>query len=963
MSRRQESEPRRSSDGGGGILFIIGAVAAGLAGWLVVRRTTPVIATATLSLDGDLLILRGQGFGASRRRGRIHVMDHDADYPADVHNWADDRVVARVDGLQAGSRVMVERRDGPVRRISDPVEVMVPAPGLPSGPYGYEVPVEPESPWPSFQRDRRNTASSPLTATYNGDTPWAFKTGKGIFSSPVIGGDNTIYIGSADHYFYALTPDGRQKWRFKTGELIDSAALLMRPFDEYGLSLVVPSGDGFLYRLRADDGRMIWSFDARISPRDSYNNWFEANVSMGFDGTLYAGNTNFNYYALNRHGELKWVFETEANAWACGPVADDGTIYWTSNDTFVYAVRPDGKLKWKRRTLGFIAASPAIGPDGTVYVGSYDSYLYALDGTTGRTRWKVKTGDHIYGSTAIGFDGTVYVGSTDGIFYAVAPDGEVRWRFDTGAPIRSSSVIGRTPEDDGEIVYFGAGNGSVYALNCADGTRRWSYDTTNYDPELADRNDVNGSPALGKNGLYIGGEHGEVWYLPYDYPLHHPGDPRGSTQPSTDLPADMAGLAYVTSGGNLALTPPETIPASTIITLRLFVREGGESQEARFYTLPVGRPDDAIRVSMTPEVPLRWETSADGKYLHIFPEDFLPVGQQVTLKVEGLYYDGGLNIGNLTVGGSQRGTFSSTFTFTVEAAESDRLPLHTGEKRVTAFEWTRLSVPIPPMMPSLNQIGFDYMDWIIGAVVVEDPDANRRGRCVLWAVGGHRDKDGVLRADPDTDFTLPFSGRYQYDAFMLTNRDFSMAVTGIPIPFNVFELRGRMGADCVVTPGATAYADTQVLKIPTFGPLLVIAGLASNLWQKLLTLSTYITRPYPEDGPANIRPEGVSVAALDFEPPTEVNPGYATAYLRLADGVTYSAEDHRGGLLLLDPVAVEAVALNYHAHLSQTTDEDGNLYSITLNIPAGTALPGTCEAVVMLDVFPLHRVTLNGDPT
>ena len=61
--------------------------------------------------------------------------------------------------------------------------------------------------------------------------------------------------------------------------------------------------------------------------------------------------------------------------------------------------------------------------------------------------------------------------------------------------------MGRGPGSD--IVYFGAGNGLLYALNASDGTPRWSYDTTPADPELGDRNDVNGSPALGQTGIVI----------------------------------------------------------------------------------------------------------------------------------------------------------------------------------------------------------------------------------------------------------------------------------------------------------------------------------------------------------------------------------------------------------------------------------------------------------------------------
>jgi outer membrane protein assembly factor BamB len=51
-------------------------------------------------------------------------------------------------------------------------------------------------------------------------------TEKGIFSTPLIDSDGSIYIGSADHYFYALKPDGTLIWSFETGEIIDSAPAL-----------------------------------------------------------------------------------------------------------------------------------------------------------------------------------------------------------------------------------------------------------------------------------------------------------------------------------------------------------------------------------------------------------------------------------------------------------------------------------------------------------------------------------------------------------------------------------------------------------------------------------------------------------------------------------------------------------------------------------------------------------------
>jgi hypothetical protein len=265
------------------------------------------------------------------------------------------------------------------------------------------------------------------------------------------------------------------------------------------------------------------------------------------------------------------------------------------------------------------------------------------------------------------------------------------------------------------------------------------------------------------------------------------------------------------------------------------------------------------------------------------------------------------------------------------------------------------------MLPSLNQIGFDYLDWIMGPVMVSEPDANGNGRFVLWVIGGKRDEDGALVADPESDFTLALSGQYQGDAFILENRSFTMPITGIPIPFNLLQMRGQLGEDGRVRPGATIYADTEALSIPTFGPYLVIAGLANNWFEKLLVTGTYITRPYPSDGAASQAPAGLSVASLDYTPPTAEADGQVTATFRLEPGAAYPLDAHRPGILLLNQDATQAVTLDYHANLSATADAAGNVASVALRIPAGTALPGALQAVVMADVFPLYTESLGSD--
>ncbi len=922
-----------------------------LIGWFTVRQLTPqVTAVPTLPADSQTLVIDGLRLG---RSGQVVWRDVAGQtQELTTTQWQPTQIVAQLPPQPEGGAVQVRR----ALFATDFTPVVLQVADLPSQPYDYANPVAPEAPWPTFRRDVANNGRSPLPAVYHDDQPWSFQTEKGIFSTPVIDENGVIYVGSADHNFYALNPDGREKWRFTTGEIIDSAAAIPRP----GLlsaepGILVPAGDGHVYYLNRDDGRLIWAFTA---PDKAFNSWFEGNVQIGYDGTIYAGNTNFNYYAISPAGALKWTFPTAANAWSAAAIGADGTLYWGSNDTFAYAVDPHGQQKWAKRTLGFIAASAAIGSDGTVYIGSFDSNLYALDPITGATKWRFRTGDHIYSSAALSVDDqgrttAVYVGSADGSLYALDPAGNLLWSYDTGDVIRSSPVVGRAPSGAGEIVYFGAGNGRFYALNAADGTRRWSFDTTSAEPELRDRNDLNASPALGETGVYFAGEHGQVWYVPYDYCLHAPTDSRCQTDPGSDLPADVTGLFYVSPGGNTQSTFPNELPPATMITLRLVVREGDQTVDAWVCNNPLYCPADALTITLSPDAPFSWEKSADGRYLYIRPEGFLEPATPYTLTVSGDYYTGGLALGNLQLGGRKSGAFTDTFTFQTADAGGD-LPLSIGPEQAEALEWTRLAVPIPPMMPSLNQIGFDYMDWIMTPVVMTPPDAEGQGRLVLWVTGGKHDDNGQLVADPESDFLLPFSGRYQGQDVILQNESVVMEVTGIPIPFNLLEMRGRLGDDLAMD-GATLYADTDALSIPTFGPYLVIGGLANDVYKKLLVSGTFITRPYPADDPANKRPSGVSVTAVDFTPPDDKTAGQVVATLQLPPG--FDPTSHRLAILLLDGAATEAVYLNYVELLA--TAVTGNTATITLTIPAGTTLPDTLQGAVIFDAYPLTIEPLN----
>lgn len=304
--------------------------------------------------------------------------------------------------------------------------------------------------------------------TPDGTEKWEFYTGGSefVFVSPTIGPDNVIYIGSMigywtdtegddGGYLYAITPDGKEKWKVNLKNWVWSTPAI----GSDGRTIYVGSYDGNLYAIKLD-GSIKWKFDTR--------NWIASSPTIGPDGTIYFGNYG-KFYAImdsNTKATMKWSIALEnPEDWvsSSAAISSDGTIYVGSyngdKNGNLHAITPDGRKKWKFAARARIYSSPAIGPDGTIYVGTRgdNGKLYAVkpDGTK---KWEFPIQD-VSSSPAVGVDGTIYVGSRDGNLYAINPDGTEKWRFTTGGWVYTSPVIA----PDGTI-YFGSDDGNLYAI-------------------------------------------------------------------------------------------------------------------------------------------------------------------------------------------------------------------------------------------------------------------------------------------------------------------------------------------------------------------------------------------------------------------------------------------------------------------------------------------------------------------
>ena len=228
------------------------------------------------------------------------------------------------------------------------------------------------------------------------------------------------------------------------------------------------------------------------------------------------------------HG-LKWTFPTGGRV-VSSPVMNGNVVYFGSDDGNIYAVAADtGKQLWQQTTGGPVAATPAVA-DGVVYANSYDGKLYALDAHTGIQKWKFATagerhfeakGIHgiqprtqtiadpydIYQSSPIVIHGIVYFGSGDGNMYAVdTGSGELRWKFSTGDVVHASPAYA-----DGTI-YFGSWDSYFYAVDALSGREKWRFQSGE-DALIHNQVGFQSSPAVVDGVVYTGCRDANVYAL------------------------------------------------------------------------------------------------------------------------------------------------------------------------------------------------------------------------------------------------------------------------------------------------------------------------------------------------------------------------------------------------------------------------------------------------------------------
>ena len=228
------------------------------------------------------------------------------------------------------------------------------------------------------------------------------------------------------------------------------------------------------------------------------------------------------------HG-VRWFFHTNGEV-VSSPAIAGGVVYVGSNDGNLYAVdESNGHLHWKFETGSGIPSSPAVAT-GIVYFASYDGNFFAVDTVTGKLKWKFAnagerrySGTHLHGMLPVAesmpdpFDvylsspvvgiGMVYFGSGDGNVYALnAASGALRWKFHTGDVVHASPALAQ-----GKL-YVGSWDSYFYALDAATGKQLWRF-KTGEDPKIHNQVGIQSSATIADGVVYFGCRDSKIYAL------------------------------------------------------------------------------------------------------------------------------------------------------------------------------------------------------------------------------------------------------------------------------------------------------------------------------------------------------------------------------------------------------------------------------------------------------------------
>jgi outer membrane protein assembly factor BamB len=307
----------------------------------------------------------------------------------------------------------------------------------------------------------------------------AFISPNSIYTTPVIGPNGTIYIGSNEGYLFALTTAGTIKWSYHAGYPLQSSPIM----DASG-SIYFGAGNN-MYAV-GDAG--IEAYSKWLTPF-STNAHVNSSPALGPNGLLYFGSDDGYVYAINSFtGLFVWSYNASTTLPAgVHPIYTSASVDASMNviigngsymnGSLYYLDGLTGALIWQKNDFLGNYNGPfynTVTPYGdTIYLSTI-AYVFAINRLTGVTNWYYYNTNCYYTSVAIDASGTLYFGSIKaktvnqytakaGVLHCLTDNGTSwteNWALQVCNPGRlAPPVIGPN-----QTIYISATANNIYAI-------------------------------------------------------------------------------------------------------------------------------------------------------------------------------------------------------------------------------------------------------------------------------------------------------------------------------------------------------------------------------------------------------------------------------------------------------------------------------------------------------------------